>query len=269
MFIHAISEVSPERKGIHVLWAGPRAWLYSPEGWTIQRRLYQRPRAQLDCVQLNSGLVELLRKRHEMWTRHGVLTIRQGFWVAPLAATAFSAASAPKCEVITLDLAAPQTFVRVEVEASASFAVALRDGKVVAGGTVVSALAAHQLVAPEIDRVVLYVMGLKTFGMCVQPEDVEGWKGVKAVKKLQLPLGELMPELTDADAEFKEAESRLLPGETLDRGEFESLMETLRLMVKMDGPPRPIDLTLLLREKPDEDPQELCALDPIRALRYE
>lgn len=266
MFIHAISEVSPERKGIHVLWAGPRVWLYSPAGWTIQRRVFQRPRTQLDCVQLNSGLVELLRKRHEMWTRHGVLTIRQGFWVAPLAATAFSAATPPKCEVIELDLAAPQTFVRVEAEASASFAVALRDGKVVAGGTVVSALAAHQLTAPAIDRVVLYVMGLKTFGMCVQPEDVEGWKGVKAVKKLQLPVGELMPELADADAEFGEAKSRLLPGEDLDRGEFESLMETLRLMVKMDGPPRPIDLTLLLRDKPDEDPQELCALDPIRAL---
>ena len=266
MFVHAISEVSPERKGIHVLWAGPRAWLYSPEGWTIQRRVFQRSDQRLDCVWLNSDQVGRLRARHEMWTRHGVLTIRQGFWVAPLASTALSTASPPKCEVITLDLAAPQTFVRVDVEASASFAVALREGKVVAGGTVVSALAAHQLAAPEIDRVVLYVMGLKTFGICVQPEDADSWKEVKPVKKLQLPIGELMPELGDADAEFKEAESRLLPGETLDRGEIESLTETLRLMVKMDGPPRPIDLALLMREQAGEDPQELCALDPIRAL---
>ena len=32
MFVHAIPQVTPQRKGIHVIWAGPRAWLYSPRG---------------------------------------------------------------------------------------------------------------------------------------------------------------------------------------------------------------------------------------------
>jgi hypothetical protein len=266
MFVHAIPQVTPERKGIHVLWVGPRQWLYSPAGWRIQRRVFERSDAKLDCVRLASAQLEFLRARHELTIRHGVLTLRRGPWVVPLAVQAKAAATNPVAEIITLELAEPQTFVRVEVEADASFAVALRDGKVVAGGTVLNGAAAHQLAAPQIDVVITYTLGIKTFGVCVQPEDAEAWRDVKVVKELQLPIRELMPSLGDANAEFAEAQSRLLPGEPLDRDEFESVTENLRLLVNADGPPRPIDLALLMRESKGEDPQELCALDPIRAM---
>jgi hypothetical protein len=267
MFVHAIPQVTPERRGIHVLWAGPGAWLYSPAGWSIQRRAFERERPRLDCVRLSSADVQRLLARREMTIRHGVLTLRQGVWVTPLAPAGPAAAAGPvKCDVITLELAAPQSFVRVEVEASASFAVGLRDGKAVANGTIVPAQAAHQLAAPQIDSVVLYVLGLKTCGFCVQPEDAAGWRDVPVVKRLQLPIRELMPALAGADAELAEAKSRLLPGEALDRAEFEALTETLRRLATADGPPRPIDLALLMRERPREEAQELCALDPIRAL---
>ena len=108
------------------------------------------------------------------------------------------------------------------------------------------------------------MLSLKSFGVCVQPDDVAGWRDVPIVKRLQLPIGELMPSLVSPDHEFVEASARLLPGETLNRQEFESLTEVLRLLVSANGPPRPIDLALLMRETSDEDPQELCALDPIR-----
>lgn len=267
MFVHAIPQVTPQRKGIHVIWAGPRAWLYSPEGWSIQRRAYERPRPRLDCVSLTAAQIEQLRARRELAIRHGVLTLRQGTWVVPLAKSSLAAAAASgACDVITLELAARQVFVRVDIEATDSFVIALRDGKAVAGGTVVAGQAFHSLSAPEIDTVVIYVRGLKTLGICVQPDDPAAWRDVPVVKRLQLPIRELMPALNSADDEFAEAKSRLLPGEALDRAEFESLTESLRLLVKADGPPRPIDLALLLREAADEDPQELCALDPIRAL---
>lgn len=265
MFVHAIPQVAPERKGIHVLWAGPRQWLYSPKGWTIQRRDFKRSDMRLDCVRLTSEQLERLRTRHELTIRHGVLTLRRGPWLVPLAVQTKAAAAQTTAEIITLELTTPQTFVRVDVEAEASFAVGLREGKVVAGGTVVNGVAAHQISAPQIDTVVTYTLGLKTIGVCVQKEDADSWKDVKVVKELQIPIRELMPSLADTDAEFAEAKSRLLSGETLDREEFESLADNLRLLVRDDGPPRPIDLALLLRESTNEDPQELCALDPIRA----
>ena len=166
MFAHAIPQISSGRKGIHVAWAGPRAWLYSPTGWLIQRRIFDKGRLDLDCVKLASVDVERLRARHERTIRHGVLTLRQGEWVKALAAIAAASQGQP-CEVITLEFNRPQSFVRFDVEASASFVVGLRDGKSVAGGTVVTALAADELSAPEIDTVVMYALGLKTFGVCI------------------------------------------------------------------------------------------------------
>jgi hypothetical protein len=265
MFVHAIPQVTPERRGIHVLWAGPTAWLYSPVGWVIQRRVFERAPPRLDCVRLSDAELDRLRTRHELTTRLGALTLRRGPWLAPVAAPASAAAASAQAEIITLTLAAAQSTVRVEVAAKASFAVALRDGRVVAGGAVLSGNAAHPLSAPEIDTIVVYALGLVGFGFCVQPDDLAGWRGVPIAKRLQLPIRELMPTLATPALEFAEATSRLLPGEELDRDEFESLTEMLRLLVGAAGPPRPIDLALLMRETADQDPQELCALDPIRA----
>jgi hypothetical protein len=268
MFAHAVPEVSADRKGIHVLWAGPREWLYSPQGWTIQRRKYERERVELDCIEVSPADIERLRARHELTTRHGVLTLRQGQWVQPLTGlSAFASGVSEPCDVITLELAATPSFVRAIVQASASFVIGLRDGKTVAGGGVIPGAATHDLSAPALDTVVLYTLGLKGFTACVAREaDATSWDDVSIVKRLQLPIRELMPSLADVDDEYAEAKSRLLSGESLDEAEFALVADNLRVLVKADGPPRPIDLALLLRDHPDGDPQELCALDPIRTL---
>jgi hypothetical protein len=254
MFLHAIPQIAPGRRGIHVLWAGPRQWLYSPKGWTIQRRVFQRGRPRIDCVWLAEGELAGLRARHEWNIRHGVLTLRRGPWLVPTAVQARAASTNLLAEIITLQLAAPQTFVRIDADGSAVFAVGLRDGKVVAGGEVKTGQTTHLLVAPQIDTVVTYATGLTRYGACLRTEDLSAWNDVPVVKELQLPIRELMPSLPDADAEFVEAKSRL-PDETLDPEEFASLADNLRLLVREDGPPRPMDLALLLRERGDEDPQ--------------
>ncbi|MGH3990864.1 MAG: hypothetical protein ACRDSN_00195, partial [Pseudonocardiaceae bacterium] len=216
---------------------------------------------------MKSADFQRLHARRELIIRHGALTLRQGEWVRPLGSAAFASSTSQPCDVITLKLAAVQSFVRGIVEASASFAIGLRDGKTVAGGAVISALATHDLSAPAIDTVVLYVLGLKTFTVCVaKEEDATSWDNAPVVKRVQLPIRELMPELQSASDEFAEAKSRLISGESLDEAEFASIADELRLLVNADGPPRPIDLALLMREEQGGDPQELCALDPIRTL---
>ncbi|MGH2741266.1 MAG: hypothetical protein ACRDN8_02040, partial [Thermoleophilaceae bacterium] len=97
MFTHATPEVSSERKGIHVLWAGPRAWLYSPRGWTIQRRKHEQGRVELDCVQVKSADFQRLHARRELIIRHGALTLRQGEWVRPLGSAAFASSTSQPC----------------------------------------------------------------------------------------------------------------------------------------------------------------------------
>jgi hypothetical protein len=265
MFVQAIPEVTSARTGIHMLWAGPRAWLYSPSGWTIQRRRFQRRFGEYDCVTLNLSDLARLRSHRELLIRHGALTLRDGDWVMPVAAEVRAAASGG-AEVVTLAAPSRPVAIRFEVEASASFAVGLREGKPVAGGEVITGQATHELTAPELDGAVLYVQGLKNLSVCVLREQIRDWDEAPVVRTVQLPIRELMPSLPDADAEFAEAKSRLLGGEDLDRAEFESFTDLLRALVKADGPPRPLDLALVLRDRPDEDPQELSAMDPLRAL---
>ncbi|HTN86513.1 MAG TPA: hypothetical protein VL242_22590, partial [Sorangium sp.] len=94
----------------------------------------------------------------------------------------------------------------------------------------------------------------------------DDWRDAATIARLQLPLRELDPRLTSADDEYDEAKRRLLPGEALDRGELEHLTGILRKVVAAAGPPRPIDLTLLLRDDPELRHDELVALDPLRAV---
>jgi hypothetical protein len=259
MFVHAIGQITPERKGICVGWAGPHTWLYSPTGWTVQRRSFERGDLEFDCVDLSAQEVAQLRAHHELSIRHGSLTLRTGAWVVPIA----NLGTPRECEVITLELARVQSVVRVDLEAKLSFAVALRHGKVVGGGTVSRGVASFSFARPEIDTVIVHALGLTRLRVCVAKEDEASWKNVPIVKKLQLPIVELMPALGNADGEYAEAKSRLLPGERLDRTEFESLTASLRLLVRPS--PRPIDLAMLLRKKASDSAQELCPLDPIRA----
>jgi hypothetical protein len=271
VFAHAIPQVAPPLVGIHLLWSGPHTWVYSPVGWIVQRRLGSR-REPPDCLTLTPEELATLRTRHELRIRFGVLTERLDLAPVPLVPPAqpdggpFAAAQAASWEVITLELDTPQPRIRVTTQATFSIAVGLRDGKVVAGGTPRTGLAAEDLVASGLDTVVLYARGLSMLMYCQVRAAEDDWTGAKTLGTFQIPIRELLPDLTTADAEFALASSRLLPGETLDRGEFEGLTEILRQVVRTDGPPRPIDLALLIKEDVDAQVDELGALDPIVAL---
>ena len=46
---HAIPQVEPPAVGVHLLWTGPWQWVWSLDGWSIQRREFRRTvaRAQM------------------------------------------------------------------------------------------------------------------------------------------------------------------------------------------------------------------------------
>lgn len=271
IYVNAIPQVEPPLVGIHLLWNGPHQWVYSPAGWTVQRRPWER-RARLDCLTLTPAELAQLRTRHELRIRFGVLTDRAGDCPLPIDLPApesghlASVVSSP-CEIITLELDEPQPFVRVQVDAFSSMAVSLRDGKAVAGGREATGSAGHDLAAEGIDTVVVYARALSGITWCLRrPEGIEDdWDDVPVVARVQLPIRPLMP-LADGDAELAEARSRLLPGETIDAGEFAHLAELIRGMVEATGSRRPLDLTLLLKSDEEMDAEEMAALDPLRGV---
>ncbi len=270
IFVHALAEVAPPRVGIHLQWSGPHGWVFSPPGWRIQRRLaHGRPR--LDCVALTAAELALLRDRHELGIRFGVVTERLGACpvpVAPVAPTRALAIVVPgTCEIITLELTAPAPRVRVQVEARASFAVGLRDGKVVAGGRNLDGAAVHDLFAEGIDTVVVYARALSTISWCLELRDANAadWDAAPTIARVQLPLRPLMP-LADGAAELAEARSRLLPGEAIDADEFAHLAALLRRMIARVGADRPIELAMWTHADATIDPEETCALDALRAV---
>ena len=127
-------------------------------------------------------------------------------------------AAGSTAEVITLELDRPAAFVRVISSAKWNFIVALRNGKVVGGGTVQKAPVALELAAPGIDTIVAYTLGLGEVLFCRGRDQTDdSWRDAPVIARLHLPLRETMPELADFDAELALARSRLLPGETLTR----------------------------------------------------
>jgi hypothetical protein len=267
VYANAIPQVEPPNVGVHLLWSGPHTWVYSPVGWNIQRRPFHG-RRRVVCHTLTPEELATLRARRELQIEFGVLTDRMGACPARLPHSGNAEAAAPgQCEIITLELDSPQSFVRVQVAAKTSFVVGLRDGKPVAGGREVGS-ATHELAAFGIDTVVLYARSLGTLTYCiglVRGEDEE-WEGVPVIARLQLPMRETMPSLDTPDKELAEAESRLLPGESLEADEFRQLIDLLRELVRRDGPPRPLDLAMLLRAAPGDRFDELAALDPLRSV---
>ncbi len=306
IFANAIPQVEPPLVGIHLLWNGPHPWVYSPTGWIIQRRDWNR-RLRLDCLTLSPSELATLRARRELRIRFGALTDRAGECPTPLvaagagptggviltvamagsrataaagvvasrAASAGTAASFAAstiglptgCEIITLELDLPQSYVRVFADAHGSFAVALRDGKVVAGGPEVAGSGFHELAAEGIDTVVVYARSLTGITWCVRKDDdgEDGWDDVPVLARLQLPIRPLMP-LANAAAELAEARSRLLPGETIEADEFAHLADLIRGLIEAHGAARPIDRTLLLKSDEEIDPEETAALDPLRSV---
>ena len=159
---HAIAQVEPPLSGIHLLWSGPYAWVYSPVGWMIERRPFDR-RFPLDCLDLTPSQLARLRARHVLAIRFGTLTDRTGTGPRPLALASASTIARPPVasatsairEVITLELTSAQPQVTVRAQAKLSFAAALRDGKVVAASADAAGVATHTLTALGIDTVVV------------------------------------------------------------------------------------------------------------------
>jgi hypothetical protein len=268
MHAHAVPLVEPPSIGVHLIWIGPRPWLYSPGGWFIQRRVF-KGRGELVCDSLSPTTLNELRVLFELRLSLGVLTYRQGFMPAPLEKA--GASQGVKGEVFTYHLREPQPFVQVNLTGSESLAFGLRGGKVVAVSSTppVSGNIVHVLSALAIETVVVYARDARAIQFCIQrapqPDDV--WENEPfIVKELQLPLAELMPALTTPAEEFAEAASRIPSGTALDAVDFRRLANTLRVGVRQAGPPRPVDQVLLLREQAGAEFEELIALDPLRVM---
>jgi hypothetical protein len=267
MYAYAIPQVEPPRIGVHLIWTGPRPWVYSPGGWSIQRRIFPG-QSEVDCVNLEAADINELRQLFELRTRLGTLLYREGSWPAPLSdPDLFSPFSG---EIFTFDLAEPQSLVEVNIQADESFAFGLREGKVVAtDGDPFSGNTQHLLIGLGIETVVVYAQEPRFLQFCIErpPEIDDDWVDVPfIVKGLQLPLQELIPSLNNPIDEFNEATSRIPTDTTIDQEEFKRLSEMLRVGVQLAGPPRPLDQVLLLREQQDASFEELIAIDPLRVL---
>ena len=266
MDANGIPEVAPGAVGIHLSWSGPRSWVYSPTGFTVQRRRAGRREAR-ECERLDAAAIATLRLVRERLLPFGVLTLLPGRWLEPLTGPA-PVVDTPT-DTFHLDLHADHRLVRVTVTAKLSFLVARCDGRVVGVDGPRSGAVTHIVRAPRIDTATIVTLDPAALQVCVDGvgDDAEDWKDVPAlVSGLTLPFRELMPSLTGPADELAEARGRLLPGEALGAEEFERLAAVVRPTLRAAGPPRPAELAMLLRAEPDTDPEEVRALDPLRVL---
>lgn len=252
--VHAISEVDGGRRGIHVLFCGPPAWIHAPQGWLIERRLAQRQRGDMRCAILSGATLAELRRERELITPIGIATLRDGTWLAS------AGASPGTAEVLAIDLFAPTTTARVVMAGPNWTAYGLYRGKVVAATPPHSQAGQELLSAPAIDRVVVHAQHASSWQICalVAVDDRAGWQ---TIAELQLPVREVDPTLTDSAAEFARAKQRLIAGDELDAAEFSDLADGLRGLSSASSS-RPIDWTI--RPDPASPDTMLCALDPLR-----
>jgi hypothetical protein len=237
-----------------VLFSGPNAWIYAPDGWLVERRLWQRPTGRRLCVSLRDALLVELRRERELETSIGVVTLRDGTWVHPASGMPGTA------EVLTVDLTVATTMATVEMTGPNWTAYGLRDGKVVAAAPAQTSAGQVVLTAPAIDRVVVHAQHAAGFRVCAFLDEAGG-AGWSQIAQLQLPLREIDPSLGDEDDEWDLARSRLIAGDALDRATFVELASTLRA-VGGDDEVRPIDRSI--RPDPASSDTVLGALDPLR-----
>ena len=261
MDAYAIPQISSGLIGVHLTWCGPRAWVYAPGGFTVQRRVARPPSAR-DCERLDAVAIDELRRVREQRLRFGVVTLRDGGWLNDVDDLDPGAeASHTPTEVFRLDFDADHRIVEVTVTAKLSFVTAFHDGRVVGAAGPEAGPASHRIRAPRLDTVVVHTLDPTALRVCVDfIEDPTGappddWHDVAPiVSGLTLPFRELMPALhSDAD-ELAEARSRLLPGEDIGADEFARLAAVVRPMLTAVGPPRPSELALLVREDPAATP---------------
>lgn len=268
MYGNGIAQVEPPDVGIHLIWMGPHVWVYSPKGWAIQRREHRRQHEKVTCDEFDSTGIAKLRIDRERISPLGIFTLQDGLW--PLPVVPAPNESPASCDVFTLEFDLPRRLAQITVKGRHSFAVALREGKVVAVDGPKSGSTTFELRAIAIDTVIFHAISPGFIHVCVDlpsGDEERDWSDAPfIVKNLQLPLKELMPALDSPDKEFAEGKSRLLASESLDPEEFTRLTRSLRPGVQQAGPPRPLDQVLLMREDPAADYEELIALDPIRVL---
>jgi hypothetical protein len=263
MYGRAIPQIDADGKGIHVLWLGPTRWGYSPFGWIIERRLYSGPKVEPVCNSLRSDEIFELEKTREQRLGFGVLTLEDGFWLEPLT----PGGELPEAAwVFRVRLDQPRDAVDVTVLGRASFAYALRGGKVVAtSGPVYAEVMEHQFRELGIDSVAVHVLDPRGLTVCVYPDEPDS-KDWEEVGRRQLPLMELDSGLTNEDEEVQEALNRLLPWESLVPEDVKELLSRLRPVAAKSGPPPASFWTLLLQEPEEEEVMEVGGLDPLRAL---
>lgn len=249
----ALAQVDATRRGIHLFWSGPPAFLFSPEGWRVERRQAKRPDVNSVCDSLDAAGLARLRNARELRAAQGVWTWREGRWPGP---------TGTKAEILSFDFTVERSSVHGDVQAQKAFIIGMRAGKAV---TFAGPLTQQfSLGTAPLERVVIYAIAPTRVSVCVRGDDAVEWTNATVIReRLQVPLRELMPALTMPQAEFAEAKSRLLPGEELTEERFRDFADTLRVALR-DLTTPPIRRVLLMRDETTEPFEELSALDPIR-----
>lgn len=263
---NTLAQIEPPLQGIHLFWTGLHSWIYSPEGWHIQRRKFSG-KHKLTCETLTRQIIANLRNEKEIRIPFGWVSYRTAF----LGNSSPFSLSSTNIEIFTLELDIPTHFIQIHTSGKVAFSFAMFQGKVVAK---VSPPAQNntsvQFYASAIDKVVTYFMSPVSISYCIpesKSSEDDNWDNVPfLLKGLQLPLRELNPGLQNFDDEYQEAKSRLLPGEDIDEDVFRELLDKLRTKVQQPSPPRPIDKVLLLREDPNARFEELSAVAPLLSL---
>ena len=63
---HGVAQVEPPSVGIHSLWSGPWQWVWSLEGWSIQRREVKESQLKRVCVSLDRTELQEVRLRRAL-----------------------------------------------------------------------------------------------------------------------------------------------------------------------------------------------------------
>ena len=256
LFAHAVPTLESPLRGIHLMWTGPTPFLYAPGGYTIERRLSgDAVTGRQTCDEVLGPSLARLRTRHEQRLTIGWIRLSASLWITP---------EPGPCEVFTIDLDTPSTFVSGTYRGRHGLAIGLYRGKAVAYQFLPLATDGRQFnfgPAP-IERVVIYGLAAVAVRCCIGAQ--APWQNAAVIAQLQLPLHEFNPALASDAAELNEARKRLAPGETIDPARFKQLADILR--VAMRGPGRrPIDNVLLMQGESD-NPEQMFALDPLRTL---